>query len=442
MTLCARFHALARSHFGLGASGLATLPRHTRVRPSVDTERLVIRRLFFGAFLLRFGLGLTGWVLTQEGRIPFIEDPIYYNELGHLIAQDWLAGHSSAWLSWAMVHSREPWLLPAVVAGFYWLSGGVQVMPLLLAVYCSITAWTPVVVYCISRRLGVSGPGAQFAGRLVAFSPAFAFWSGALYKEGLIFLFLSTAILQILQLQIEWRLRSLLLASGCLAGLFGLRFYVAVLMSGVLCLGLILGRRRDPGQEFLFVVVRQVSVLAVFITTLAALGLTGHIHKLIPSDLDTAVRTIETARLGSSLEGASGFNRNVRITSPSEAIRYLPVGVGYFLFSPTPWQFGHVRQNLAIPETVFWISLYPLAAWGALRGLRRNFQGSILLLVPATLLTSIYALGSGNIGTLFRMRVQVWLILSIFAGWGWEALRERQRRSRSIKAAVRRCPAA
>jgi hypothetical protein len=392
---------------------------------------LAIRRLFLWAFILRFGLGLTGWVLTHVAGIGLVQDADYYEQLGRLIAQDWLDGRSSAWLSWAFDDGKAPWLLPAVVAGFYWLSGGVRIIPLLLAAFCSITAWTPVMVYRIALRLGISGSGAQFAGRLVAFSPAFAFWSGALYKEGLILLFLSMALLEILRLQTEWRWRSLLLASACLAGLVGLRFYVAVLMSGVFCLGLLLGRRRERGQEFLFVAMRQVSILAVFIAILAMFGLTGRIRRLVPGDADSAVQTIENVRLGSSLSAASGFSRSVRITTPSEAMEFLPVGAGYFFFSPTPWQVGQVRQNLAIPETVFWVGLYPLAVWGALRGLRRNLPGSTLLLVSGALLTSLYAWEAGNIGTVYRMRVQVWLIISIFAGWGWEALREKQRRSRS-----------
>jgi hypothetical protein len=389
------------------------------------------------AFIVRFGLSLTGWILSRVTGIAFLQDAEYYDELGQLIAQDWLAGNSSAWLTWAVADGKAPWLMPTVVAGFYWLSDGVRIMPLLLAAYGALTAWTPVVVYRIGRRLGVSGSGALFAGRLVAFSPAFAFWSGALYKEGVILLFLSIALLQILQLQTEWRLGSLLVASGCLAGLFGLRFYVAVLMSGVLGLGLILGRRRDQGQDFLYVAVRQVSVLAAFLAIFSALGMTDRVRRLIPHDVPEAVRTIEVVRLGSSIEGASGFNRDVWIASPSEAISFLPVGIGYFLLSPSPWQIGQLRQNLAIPETAFWICLYPLALWGMFRGLRRNFQGGAVLLVPAALLTVFYALSAGNIGTIYRMRIQVWLILAIFAGWGWEALREKQRRAASVPVQAR-----
>ena len=135
-------------------------------------------------------------------------------------------------------------MLPVVVAGFYWISGGVRIMPLLLAAFCSITAWTPVIVYRIARRLGVSGSGAQFAGGLLASPRRSHFGRGLFTKDGLILLFLSIAFLQVQRLQTEWRWRSILLVSGCLAGLFGLRFYVAMLMSGVVCL-VPLGRRRD-----------------------------------------------------------------------------------------------------------------------------------------------------------------------------------------------------
>jgi hypothetical protein len=178
---------------------------------------------------------------------------------------------------------------------------------------------------------------------------------------------------------------------------------------------------------------RQFSILAVFIVILAGFGLTDRVRRVIPDDADQAVQLIGESRLGSSLEGASGFNHSAKFTNTAEASKFLPVGLAYFLFAPAPWQFGHLRQNFAIPETVFWVGLYPFVFWGMLRGLRRNFQGSVLLLVPAAILTVFYALYAGNIGTLYRMRVQVWLMLSIFAGWGWEALREKQSRRDSAR---------
>src|SRR5262249_35571620 len=111
--------------------------------------------------------------------------------------------------------------------------------------------------------------------------------------------------------------------------------------------------------------------------------------------------------------------------SLEEALEFLPTGLFYFLVVPLPWQLGSLRQNLAIPETACWLILYPIMLVGIRQGLRRHFQGTFLLLAIVLALCCLYALAIGNIGTAYRLRIQVWLVCAVFVGWGWHALRER-----------------
>jgi len=80
-----------------------------------------------------------------------------------------------------------------------------------------------------------------------------------------------------------------------------------------------------------------------------------------------------------------------------------------------------------IPETAFWLLLYPMIGIGIIRGLRVNRPGTVLLLAATGGMCLVYALVSGNIGIAYRMRSQVWLLWAPFAAWGWEMLRERRR---------------
>jgi hypothetical protein len=278
-----------------------------------------------------------------------------------------------------------------------------------------------VLTYLIAREMGLSRSGANFAGGLVAFSPAFAFWSGGFYKEGFILLLLNLSMYHVLRLQRGWRWDSMLILAGCLFGLFGLRFYLAAMMSAIVLLGLLLGHSK--AGEGALTMLRQALILAGFIGLLFGFGLTERMRRILPGDFTEALGTIESSRHNLAISADSGFGRDVNITTPVEALEFLPVGMGYFMFSPLPWQWGQIRQNLVIPETAFWICLYPLMAWGVVRGLKRNFQSSGLLLAAVIPISCLYALFSGNIGTAYRMRIQVWLLLAIFAGWGWEAWR-------------------
>jgi hypothetical protein len=397
-------------------------PRPAQVTPStVQADDL--RHLYLGALAFRFGAGILGWLLTLMIHIPFLEDAFYYEQLGAGIARDWLAGRPSEWLAWAWTMDRTPWLLPTLIGCFYWLTGGIRLVPLLLLAICAITALTPVLTYLIARQIGLSRRGAKFAGALVAFSPAFAFWSGGFYKEGFILLLLNLGMYHVLRLQRVWRWDSMLILAACLFGLFGLRFYLAAMMSAIVLLGLVLGRSKSGDGAL--TVFRQVLILAGFAGLLFGFGLTARVRRILPTDVSEAMSTVETSRHDLANSADSGFARNVNLTTPAQALAFLPLGMGYFMFSPLPWQLGQVRQNLVIPETAFWIGLYPLMALGVARGLKRDFQSSGLLLAAAIPISCLYTMFCGNIGTVYRMRIQVWLLLAIFAGWGWEAWKER-----------------
>ena len=69
-------------------------------------------------------------------------------------------------------------------------------------------------------------------------------------------------------------------------------------------------------------------------------------------------------------------------------------------------------------STLFWVVfVYPRVARGVYRGARANPQGVMFLVLAALAMTAFYALFIGNIGTAYRMRIQVWAILALLAGW-------------------------
>jgi hypothetical protein len=378
-------------------------------------------RLYWWSFGVRFLVGLAGWLLTLYTDVPFLQDAQYYEERASEVAQNWQAGESSPWLASAVTEGHKPWLIVLLLAGCYFLAGGARVTPLALLIYCLLTSWAPVLTYRIGLRLGVPRKGASLAGWLVALSPAFAFWAGALYKEGLILVVLNLAVYHLLGLQERWRPWSLLVLLACIPVMFALRFYLAILLGLVFVLGLLLGRSRHErgGAD---VVVGQVALAACFVVALVAVGFTDRARQLLPADLEEGLGSMERSRR--DLSGApSGYLQDHSVSTPEEAVTFFPLGFTYFLTVPWPWQIGSLRQNLAIPETALWIMLYPLVLLGMREGLRRNFQGTLLILVTTLAIAGFYALWIANIGTAYRLRVQVWVLWAVFAGWGWSVLR-------------------
>jgi hypothetical protein len=422
-----------------------SVPRYRRVP---DPEARTIWRLYWWALVVRAAAGLTAYVLTQYTDVPFFEDALYYEEMGYSVASDWLSGRSVDFTTLSRGAQTASFMV-VVIAAFYYITQGIRTLPLLLILYSAVTAWVPVYIYWITRELGVSGAAARRAGWLVALSPAFVFWSGSLYKEGLVMLALSAGAYHALRLQSRWQGRSLVLLAASLFALLTLRFYLAIMMSLVIVLGLLWGRtdqKLHPRRHTLMPpLLRQAFIAAAFVGLMITLGFSENAeHRLAESPEGTVVE-LDLSRLNvdrqwSATSAYSGYLTEADISTPIGAVRYFPVGLVYFLAVPFPWQFGSLRQNLVIPETAFWLLLYPLIGIGIIRGLRVNRPGTVVLLAATVGMCVIYTLLSGNVGLAYRMRSQVWLLWAPFAAWGWEVLRERHRARAGGGAAFRRRP--
>jgi len=410
--------------------------RESLSRRDSGFDAWVSRQLYWWAFIVRSVAGLAAYVLTQYTDVPFFEDALYYEEVGYSIASDWLSGRSVDFASLSQGGVRTGWLMMVWIAVFYFVMQGVRALPVLLVLYSAVTAWVPVYIYRISRELGMSQVAARRAGWLVVLSPAFVFWSGSLYKEGLVMLTLSAGIYHALRLQVRWRAPSLVLLAASLFGLLALRFYLAILMSLVVVLGLFWGREdrssNARGHGLVPPLARQALIAVAFVGLMITLGFSeGAEHRLAESPegqvVELDLTRLNVDRQWSATSAYSGYLTEADISTPAAAVRYLPAGLAYFLAVPFPWQFGSLRQNLVIPETAFWLLLYPLIGIGIVRGLRMNRASTMVLLAVTGGMCVVYALVSGNVGIAYRMRSQVWLLWAPFAAWGWEVLRERQR---------------
>ena len=174
--------------------------RVVRPRSDVGDETRVLSQIYTWALIVRAVAGLLAYAVTLYTDVPLLEDALFYEEKGYVVAREWLADRSVDLA--AESHAvQTAWLFVVVIAVFYYLTAGIRILPVLFVVYSAVTALVPVYVYRIARELGAPDTAARRAGWLVALSPVFVFWSGSLYKEGLTLLFLSLGAYHILRLQ-------------------------------------------------------------------------------------------------------------------------------------------------------------------------------------------------------------------------------------------------
>jgi hypothetical protein len=376
-------------------------------------------------------MGILAWILTESRILSLMEDALFYEQMGYQVARDWLDARPTWWLQVAMREGRQAWLIVVLIGIFYYALQGIRAVPLLILAYSLVTAFVPVLTYRITRQLGGDPDIARRAALLIVFSPAFAILSGALYKEGLILLLLGIAVSHALQLQEGFRSRSLLWVVGSVFALLGLRFYMAILMAVVISVSLLLGRGSISEESWSVrrtfpVALRQVLIGVMFVSLLGFLGFQGRAQRLTPDDPESILRQIYVSRQDLAKSAYSGYLRDVDISTPDKAIRFLPRGLAYFLTVPLPWQTGRIRQNLVIPETLFWVLSYPFAVSGFRVGLRMNRTRTLTLGAISLGICVIYSLLSGNIGVAYRMRAQVWLLWAPLVAIGWHEWRRRR----------------
>ncbi|MBW3596993.1 MAG: hypothetical protein KY475_06930 [Planctomycetes bacterium] len=402
-------------------------------------ENAELKRLYWRSFWIRFSAGMIGWLLMRFTSLQLVADAQHYDEVAASIARDWLSGRSSAWLE---AHGHQPFQPVAIlvfIACFYVLTLGFRALPLLIAGYCAVTSLVPGWTYRVARELGASSRAAMFSAWLVAFCPAFVFWSAALYKEGIILLIINVAFYHALRVQSTRNAQSLIVLALCLALLLGLRLYLAPLLGFSCLLGLMMHRKfrrsglgpREIARQMVvvggFLVIMVVSVSSAMLSQQDPFGSesvsrSDRASEAIPMSIEEAVHKISLSRrdLAST---PSGYWPHIEYESLEDLLKFMPMGMVLFLVLPLPWHIGSFRQNLGIPDTALWVFvLYPLAAVGIWRMLRRDLPATLIFLLGAAVLCCLYGVFIGNIGAAYRMRVQVWLLLAPFVGVGWEAL--------------------
>jgi len=209
-----------------------------------------------------------------------------------------------------------------------------------------------------------------------------------------------------------------------------------VLLALAVGVSLLWGRAVGTGpQTRAPVIVRQLAILSIFAAVIVSVGLAARTDRVLFESDEGVLVDLDVRRAGSAKEARSGYLQEASVATPEEALQYSPLGLVYFLTVPLPWQLGSIRQNLIIPENLFWLALYPLMVVGGGRALRSNRAGVVFLLLMTGGMCIVYTLLVANVGTAYRMRSQVWLLWAPFAAWGWEVWRARQRPARPRRAA-------
>lgn len=374
----------------------------------MSAANLAAARVARNAFLVRALAAIVIHFMVAPGL--FAPDEATYNFRGNLLAKYW---RGEIPMDPTPGFQGETKGYYYIVAALYYPFGQLPLLPKLLNAWVGSRAVLE--LFRLTRLIGGSETAAIRAAKFMAFFPSMVLWSSLMVRDVWVQWLLVRLAREMAELKGRLIPSRMVSAGLMIWGLTLFRSYLLYAAVGPFVLSFLLGRARD--------IVRN-----VFLGSMLALGLVYFGSQ--GGGTEAKVQTLDLVELqklrswsSSSVAAESAFASDADISTMGGALSFLPTGLLYFFFAPFPWQIGSIRQSLAIPETLFFYTLIPGIAAGALFLFRKRLSDSLGVLLVTMTVTFGYAIGQGNVGTLYRHKAQVIGFYYAFAAIGMEQRR-------------------
>jgi hypothetical protein len=203
-----------------------------------------------------------------------------------------------------------------------------------------------------------------------------------------------------------------------MAILLQVRNYIAILLIVVVAGSLLIARREHRLRLFIIMAVIS-AVLGVFIATVQLTVLMeklGEGTTLLDLLMWAHLGLVGGAKQGSAVEG-------VHLTSFTDIVLFLPVGLAHVLVAPLPW--NPIRIDMGfVPETIIRYFSVPFLAIGIWDTLRTRMRRSLVILASALSIAMLYS--ALELGGNVRHHLQFFPVMYILISHGWVVARRYQ----------------
>lgn len=376
--------------------------------PSPQTK-IALDLLFRKALALRLLLAILLHFLTGDG--TFAPDQSTYHAWSEHLSQYW-TGRVSFYPARLLIVG-EPIGYYWVVATLYTLFGAWPLLPKLLNAF--VGAVTVKLVFDVLFRITQEEASALRAAQYVAYFPSLILWSVLNIRDCWVVLLIVLISRQALRVQDKPSIMALVVLGFAVFALTKFRAYLLFAVTLPILVSFLVRQRAHLVRNTAF---GMLAAGAVIYADASA----GQERRMRFIDFEE----LDRSRHWSSSAASSGFAQDVDISTPGKALAFLPVGLAYFLFAPFPWAVGSLRQGFAVPEMLYFYTLMPAIVRGAVLLLRRRTSGALMMVLLTSGITFGYAVGQGNVGTIYRHKAQVLPCILMFAAVGVEASRRRR----------------
>ena len=369
-------------------------------------------------------------VYAMDWRVFFGGDALTYHFRGLTLFEHWMGilAADSPELLRATSMAGPGWGMTYLVGTIYFIFGeNFLAAQSLCAVLGAATA---PLVYACAEQIFENRRVARLSAIGVALFPSFVIWSGQLMKDGLIIFLLVLAILMVMSLQEKFSYLAVVVLVLALGGIITLRFYIFYMVAVAVAGSFIIGVSNTPAS-----LARRVAAMVLMGVALTYLG----VASTATSDFEryADLERIQNSREDLARSAESGFGEDIDVSTTRGALTAIPIGFIFLMLAPFPWMMTNLRQLITLPEVLLWYAMIPFGVWGIWYSVKHRLRAALPILMFSMMLTLVYSIFQGNVGTAYRQRTQIQVFLFMFIAVGWVLYQER-REDRKLLAQARR----
>ena len=377
-------------------------------------------RLIFGAF-----------VYALEFREFFGGDALTYHFKGLTLLEYWMGDlpPGSAELERATSTASPGWGMTYLVGAIYFIFG--ENFPAAQSFCAVLGAATAPLAYSCSEKIFSNKRVSRLSAIAVAVFPSFIIWSGQLMKDGLIIFLLVLSIVMVHSLQERFSYLAVGVLVLALGGIITLRFYIFYMVAVAVAGSFIIGISGSNASIF-----RRAAALVLMGVALTYLG----VIRTATTDFERFAdfERLQSSRSDLARSAESGFGEDIDVSTTSGALSAIPIGFIFLMLAPFPWTMTSVRQAITLPEVLLWWGLIPFGIWGIWYAVKHRLRAALPILLFSGMLTLVYSIFQGNVGTAYRQRTQIQVFLFMFIAVGWVLWKERKEDKKLLAQSRRR----
>ena len=384
-------------------------------------------------FLVGLGLRLIlgAFIYSMDLREFFGGDALTYHFKGLTLLEYWLGDvpAGSEELARATSTASPGWGMTYLVGAIYYIFG--ENFPAAQSFCAVLGAATAPLAYSCAERIFGNNRVARLSAIAVAVFPSFIIWSGQLMKDGLIIFLLVLSIVIVHSLQERFSYLGVVVLVLALGGIITLRFYIFYMVAVAVAGSFVIGMSGSNTSIF-----RRAAALVLMGVSLTYLG----VIRTATTDFERFADfdRLQSSRSDLARRADSGFGEDIDVSTTSGAITAIPIGFVYLMLAPFPWTMTSLRQSITLPEVLLWWGLIPFGLWGIWYAIKHRLRAALPILLFSGMLTLVYSIFQGNVGTAYRQRTQIQVFLFMFIAVGWVLWQERREDKKLLAQSRRR----